>query len=425
MAKPLLNINVQSSKVQLGALDTTQLLYVMADIHPPPQEGASKMLPLNMTLVVDKSTSMKGERLNQLKEAAILVVEKLAAEDIISVISYSDRAEVVVPSTKLTNKNIIQGRIRSILASGGTEIFQGLTAGVKELHQVPLDQYVSHLILLTDGHTYGDDRECLELAQKAAAHGIGFSAFGIGEEWNDEFLDLLVAPSGGQSGYISQPEQIIHFLRQRIQGLGAVYAQNVRLIANLPEGITIAEGFKLAPFAQPLNTLTNTIQLGAIEGRTPLSILLELNVAPLPAGRTIMLPFNFKAQIPSQNDAEITVNNVQNYAVVSHPRDRRMPESLVKAVQILNMYRMNEKVVQDINAGQLDVATKRMENLTRRFKEAGFTQLAKQANAETQRLNLTGSISVEGRKQLKYGTRTLLTSSLEITALGSSENGSE
>lgn len=414
MSKPLLNINVQSSKVQLGAIDTPQLLYIMADIHPPKDAAVAKMLPLNITLVVDKSTSMKGERLRRLKEAANLVVDKLAIGDIISVVSYSDRAEVVVPSTKLNNKTAIQNRIRGIMASGGTEIFQGLAAGMKELAQVPLSEYVSHLILLTDGHTYGDDQQCLELAQKAAAKGIGISAFGIGSEWNDEFLDAIVGPSGGQSGYISEPEQIIHFLRQRIQGLGALYAQNVRLATNLPEGITVVEGFKLAPFAQPLNTSKDMIQLGAIEGRMPLSILLELNVEPLPAGRTIMLPFSFKAQVPSHSEAEISINNVQNFAVVSHPRERRMPESLVKAVQILNLYRMNEKVVHDLDVGNVDAATKRMENLTRRFKEAGFVQLAKQANAETQRLNLTGSISTEGRKQLKYGTRTQLTSSLDF-----------
>ncbi|MCB0037762.1 MAG: VWA domain-containing protein [Anaerolineales bacterium] len=414
MSKPLLNINVQSSKVQLGAIDTPQLLYIMADIHSPKDAAVSKMLPLNITLVVDKSTSMKGERLRRLKEAANLVVDKLSVGDIISVVSYSDRAEVVVPSTKLNNKTAIQNRILGILASGGTEIFQGLAAGMKELAQVPLNDYVSHLILLTDGHTYGDDQQCLELAQKAAAKGIGISAFGIGSEWNDEFLDAIVGPSGGQSGYISEPEQIIHFLRQRIQGLGALYAQNVRLAANLPEGITIVEGFKLSPFAQPLKTSDAVIQLGAIEGRMPLSILLELNVDPLPAGRTIMLPLSFKAQIPSHSEAELSINNVQNFAVVSHPRDRRMPESLVKAVQILNLYRMNEKVVHDLDLGHVDAATKRMENLTRRFKEAGFVQLAKQANAETQRLSLTGSISTEGRKQLKYGTRTQLTSSLDF-----------
>ena len=422
MSQTALDINVQSSLAQLGALDTPQILYLLAEIRPPKkQASAPTNQPLNLALVIDRSTSMKGERLARVKSAANLVIEKLAAGDTISVITYSDRAEVVVPASPLANRLALQGKIMGIQASGGTEIYQGLAAGMKELTKVPVDQHITHLILLTDGHTYGDSEQCLELARSASSRGIGFSAFGIGHEWNDQFLDELVAPSGGQSGFIAEPEQILHFLRQRIKGLGAVYAQNVRLLAKLPEAVEIKDAFKLAPFAQPLTFANRELQLGAVEGRAPLSVLLELTIHPIPAGRTLALPLQFKAQLAGQEKEEAAVTSTQQFAVVSKPRERKMPEALVKAVQIYNMYRMNEKIFHDVAGGNIDVATKRMESLTQRFREAGFTQLAQHASAETQRLMQTGSISLEGHKQLKYGTRTLMTSSLGV-GLGAADH---
>ena len=205
---------------QLSHTQSEQILYLLTEIRSPNEEQEKELLPLNIALVIDRSTSMQGERIDKVKSAAGMIVENLASRDSIAIISFSDRAEVVVPATKPKNKPALISKIQGIMPSGGTEIFQGLSAGFKELNKVNLNNYINHLILLTDGHTYGDDAQCLNLAQKAASVGIGISAFGIGSEWNDQFLDLLVTPSGGQSGYIAEPEQVIHLLRQRIQSLG-------------------------------------------------------------------------------------------------------------------------------------------------------------------------------------------------------------
>lgn len=411
-------LNIIASRNQIPALDTPQIVYVLVEVLPTADsanEASDKnSLPLNLSLVIDRSTSMKGARLNRVKKAAELLIDKMSNRDIVSVISYSDRADVVVASTPVSDKIALHSKIRSILASGGTEIYQGLAAGWREIGKVPLDQYVNHLILLTDGHTYGDVEQCFGLAATTAARGVGISAFGIGNEWNDEFLDELVQPSGGQTGFISDPEQILHFLRQRIRGLGTIHAQNVRLKTILPMGISIRDAFKLSPFAQPLKFDKQQIPLGAIEGRAPLSALLEIAVEPQPMGQTITIPFEMRANLPADAKRDITIKRNFKFWVSDMPPKERMPDRIVRAVQILNMYRMNEQVWRDAEGGDLAAATKRMEYLTSRLREAGFTQLAQQAQAETHRMNYTGQLSVEGRKQIRYGTRTIMTESLSL-----------
>ena len=406
-ALPALSIDILSSRDQIGLIESVQRIYLLVNVRAPEQE-VKVGLPLNLCLVVDRSTSMQGTRLSCVKSAVELIADKLAAEDIISVITFSDRAEVILPATTLESKAQLARQIRRVEASGGTEIYQGLSAGVKEMRKLPLKEYTNHLILLTDGHTYGDADECLQLAQEVSKQGIGFSAFGIGSEWNDEFLDRLVATSGGQSGFIESPVQIVDFLQQRIKGLGAIYAKNVRLLLDFPKSVRLQYGFKAAPFAQPLDLHNSAVQLGDVEGRSPLSFLLEVDIEPQPVETRITIPLLFIADVPSQQMQERTFRHHHQIYVLADAAKVEPPSSLVKAVRMLNMYRMNEKVWEDVEAGRLDVATTRMRRLTTRLMEAGETQLAQEAQSEIERLAQVGTMSLEGRKRLKYGTRALV-----------------
>ncbi len=413
MTTDLLDIKVVGSRQAIAALDFAQLLYLLVDIRPPRQMKIEQR-PLNLCLVIDRSTSMKGERLDRVKAAATRLLEKLGPEDLLSIISFSDRAEIVVPSSNVENKSALIAQVRSIMASGGTEIYQGLRAGVIELSKVTLKDKTNYLILLTDGHTYGDDEACLKLAQKIATQGIGLSAFGIGADWNDQFLDELVSPSGGQSAFIESANQVFEFLQNRINGLGLVYAQNLRLLSEFPMGISLKSGFKVAPFAQPIQTDKNDFRLGAIEGRSPLSVLLEFTIEPQLPGRNINLPLNLTSDIPAHRVQNYISKNSYELAVVQEEPQINPPPELANAVQALNLYRLNEKVWEEVEVGDLSQATTRMRRLTTRLLESGHTQLAQQAYAETERLANMGTLSVEGRKRLKYGTRSLITQTVNV-----------
>lgn len=413
MATDLLDVHVLGSRKAIAALDFAQLLYLLVDVRPP---GSIKIehRPLNLCLVIDRSTSMKGERLERLKAAASLLIEKLDPQDVISVITFSDRAEVVLPSTHVENKSALIARVRSIMPSGGTEIYQGLRAGAMELTKVTLKDKTNYLILLTDGHTYGDDEACLSLAKKFATQSIGLSAFGIGADWNDQFLDNLVLPSGGQSAYIESANQVFDYLQKRIQGLGMVYAQDLRLLPDFPMGVNLKAGFKVAPFAQPISSDEDDYRLGAIEGRTPLTVLLEFTIEPQLPGRNISLPIHLTSDVPAYNVQNYVSKQNYELSVVTEEPRINPPKALTDAVQALNLYRLNEKVWEEVEVGNLNEATTRMRRLTTRLLEAGHSQLAQQAYAETERLASMGTLSVEGRKRLKYGTRSLITQTINL-----------
>ncbi len=102
------------------------------------------------------------------KENANRLVRQLAPEDIISIITFSDRAEVLVPPSHPTDPNLIESKISRIQTGGATEIFQGLDTGINQVRQNRRPSYMNHLILLTDGRTYGDEHKCIESGQRRA-----------------------------------------------------------------------------------------------------------------------------------------------------------------------------------------------------------------------------------------------------------------
>ena len=406
-----LQVTIKSSHDQLNALPSEQLIYLLLKVAPG-EIVQRQRAPLNISLIIDRSTSMRGSRLNQVKAAASLVIDKLSTGDTISIVTFSDRAQIVIPSQKVGNKVALVSRINSIIASGATEIYQGLQAGLHELRKQRVDEYVSHMILLTDGHTYGDADQCLLLAQDAAEKGISMSAFGLGTEWNDEFLDALVAPSGGRSAFIELPQQIIAYLESQVEGLGMMFAQNIQFQYRFPAQIDIRFAFKVSPYVQPVPVEKSTLKLGMLEGSTPVSVLLEIGVGPQALGSSLQLPYQVSAELVGGANETVKVPGKQVMAITANSVTPELDPELVQAVQALTYYRMNEKAWQDVEEGRLEMATRRMEQLTKRLQGAGFRDLAQQAAHETRRLQQLGSMSDEGHKRLKYGTRRLLSGKL-------------
>ena len=212
---------VYYSRPNLVRLNEPQMLYVLLEIAPQKKSEEIPAPPLNVCLVLDRSTSMKDEKMDMVKNAAIKVMRNLRPQDIFSVVTFSDRAEVLIPASYSFDKSKLEARIQMLQPSGGTEIYQGLQAAYDEIQRNVSNERVNHIILLTDGHTYGDDQQCIRLADRAGNQGIGISAMGIGKEWNDLFLDTLANRTGGSSRYISRAEDIQQFLGGKIRHAGA------------------------------------------------------------------------------------------------------------------------------------------------------------------------------------------------------------
>ena len=393
------------SRQQLQAMPEEQMLYLLVDLKPS-GKTAFKRIPLNLCLVIDQSTSMDGERLDHVKAAAHQIVDELGKEDIVGVVAFNDRATVMSPSQPLTDPLRIHARISSIWASGGTEILKGLQAGLEEIRRYHKKEAISHLILLTDGRTYGDEEQCLAEARRAGLEGIEISVLGIGEDWNDVFLDQLARQTGGTSTYIAFPQQVRGVMRDLVQRLTMLLARDVTLTVRPTERAWVENAFRTAPLMERLSSQGGVYSLGNLLAGKPTQILFEIVVREPTPGFHRLLQLEMRAQVPTFNREERLIFDLER-EFVSEAVEEPIPPALVNVLSRLSIFRMQEQVWKALETGQIEDARRRLETIATRLLDMGEAELAHVALLEAGRVAQGGQMSSRGQKVIRYGTRSL------------------
>jgi Ca-activated chloride channel family protein len=404
------------SRTPLPALDEAQLVYALLEVHPIPVPDAPPP-PVNLCLVVDRSTSMQGERLDQVRAAVRQMIDDLRERDSFSVVAFSDRAEVVVPAQSVeADRTMAKARVSTLLAHGGTEILQGLLSGLTELHRRLSPTAVNHLLLLTDGRTYGDEHECLMLASLAATDGIVISGLGIGDEWHDKFLDELTGRTGGTAAYIRSPAQVAEFINERVRGLGSNFADRLSASVTLDPGVQLLNVFRVAPDAGPV-PLEDPLRLGGLPRDEVGRLLLKFRVPSLPPGQQYLARVVLEADVISlgRRGERLVVDLA--LPVVTNAPAASPPPALLEALSKLSQYQMQERAWQQAAAGDIDGAVERLKALGTRLLASGQPNLARLALTEATRIERTRVWSEDSKKQLKYGTRRLIEGSAETTVI--------
>jgi Ca-activated chloride channel homolog len=396
------------SRPNLVQLDEPQMLYVMLELEAPEEARQSSSPPLNVSLVVDRSTSMQGEKMDVVKAAAIQVLRNLRQQDILSVVAFSDRAEVIIPAAYHQDRMRLEAKIQMIQPSGATEMYQGLELGVKEVYRSLDSKRVNHIILLTDGHTYGDEQQCLELAQRLAEHKIGVSCMGIGKEWNDIFLEALSTRTGGSTAYIAQPGDIKRLLLEKFDALTQTFAEDVTLQMSPAEGAELAYAFRLHPEPSTI-MLENQLHLGAILQDSATSVLFEYIIQPKAVKSDSLTILNgmLKVSISSHPSPVPPLKIHLQRPVSNSPEVEPPPPKIVQALSRLMLYRMQERARKEIEKGNIDTATRQLQTLASNLLAQGERSLAQTILLEVNNLQHKNTLSEEGGKKIKYGTRAL------------------
>jgi Ca-activated chloride channel family protein len=303
----------------------------------------------------------------------------------------------------------MENRIQFLQASGGTEILQGLRTGLEEVRRYRDPKYINHVILLTDGRTYGDEQACYQLAKEAAEETIGISGMGIGSGWNDVFLDQLASLTGGHAMLVSQPHDIERLLTEKFANLAQTFAENVTFEYQVGEGVVINYAYRLQPETSPLN-LDSPLQLGPILQDRPLSILFEFTLQPQAVTTTAINLMRGTLEI-SAASLQMPVHLIP-IDIILPVNEAASPEppspAIIQALSKLTLYRIQEKARKEVVAGNYEEASGHLQKLATRLLAQGERNLAKTVMLEIEHINKEKAFSELGEKQIKYGTRALL-----------------
>jgi Ca-activated chloride channel family protein len=406
-----LSIKTSYSQPLIARLLEPQLFYALLElsIHPDTNLWVA-YTPLNISLVVDCSTSMQGIRLDTVKLTAIDLLRQLHSNDIFSLVRFNDFAEILIAPGSPDDIKSTEMKIQLLQAGGGTEIFKGLEAGFLQVSQFRSSQRINHIILITDGRTYGDEGSCEQLADQASSLGVGISALGIGTEWNDKFLDHISSKTGGICKFISNSDDIRNSILDEISRLGSSLTEQINYTFQIPHNIELSSVYRLQPDASPLD-IVSPLTLGYMPRHGIMSVLFEFVIKDIPLDVTqlTMAKGFLNFEIPRHTIKTKYVNRlVLEQPITLNPVRTLPPTGILNAITLLSLYHMQERAREEMDNGDISSATRHMEYLATHLLQKGEHDLAQSVLNEVTNMRNNQSFSEEGEKRIKYGTRSLL-----------------
>lgn len=409
-----IELRTNLSRAVLPESSEPQLLYVLLEAVPQGAVTTLPKLPLNLCLVIDRSSSMRGDRLYQVKEAAHRIIDQMGDDDYFALVTFNDRAEVVIAAQKVRNKADLKHLVSTVEAAGGTEMANGLALAVQEIQRPMLRQSISRMLLLTDGRTYGDEGRCVEITRRAQSRGVGLNAIGIGHEWNEDLLETMAARENSRTQYITTASEIAAVFADELKRMHSVFAQGVKFRIEVRPGGMLRSFDRVRPFLTNVPIMEEKeLCWVAATGDWPSSdtqaFLLELMVPPLAAGEHPLMRLALNYTQPGASGADQRADSVLRISVRPSAAVTKEVDATVKHwLERLVAYRLQSSAWQDVEAGRIEDATRRLQMAGTRLFEAGETELARTVQDEATRLLRSGQATSEGRKRIKYGTRGLM-----------------
>jgi Ca-activated chloride channel family protein len=410
--KEELKIRCLMSKDALPITEAEQAVYAFVDI----KAGSGIMfgtMPANFGLVLDRSGSMDGEKMDNLKEAVGYVVDHLSDDDLVSVTIFDDQVETLIPNQPTKNREEIKSRLAKVIPRGGTQISDGLKAGMAEVRKGHAKDRVNRILLLTDGQTWDDEDACLKLADEAGKQGIAITSIGIGEEWNEKLLLQLAERSHGNSHWIQNPISILDAFRQEVEGMQSVAAVNLKVTARMSQGVRPVKVYTTTPMIADVSKKavsgSNVVaDLGSLDGKRGQAMLIEARVQAQKAGKFRLGQVEVTYDIPSQG---VKRQSVKADMFVTFAADAsaatKVNAEVMNLVEKVSAFKLQTRALTEAEAGNIAAATQKLQSAATVFLNLGEEDLANAAEQEILSLRKTGTLTAAGTKKLEYGTRKL------------------
>jgi len=395
------------------AASTPQLVYVLTELTPG-QDISSVRLPLNFTLVLDRSGSMAGEKIRTMREAVKNIIDQLTQEDIISIVVFESRTTVLVPAQAVSDKAELKLQVDKIRDGGGTNMAPGLQEGLNQVRQNQIGERVSRIILLTDGEATDSENDSRRIADQAGQMDAPIIGLGFGRDWKHDFLidlaDRSLSAPGSQTGYVDyipSPDQVNRIFQEVYKSMQVV-AQDVTLTARMVQGVEARRVWQVVPMIREIGQTAIqgravVIPVGQLE-KGGVAFLTELILPSRPEGQVRIAQTDVTYTLPGAEPTRAAIDLILKYSSDNTLTDA-FDSRVMNVVEKVQAFRVQTQALDLAEKGDVSGATQKLRQAVTILLSQGETELAEKMQQEADNLEKSGELSSEGKKTIKLTSR--------------------
>jgi Ca-activated chloride channel family protein len=203
--------------------------------------------PMNLCIVLDRSGSMEGAKLEKARQAAAMAVDKLGDDDIFSLVTYDSETNLLIAPERVGNndhREDLKSRIHRIQAGGSTALHAGVVLGAKQIRERFSKERVNRVILLSDGLANvgpSSTSELARLGRELRGDGIAVSTVGLGDDYNEDLMTALAEASNANYYYVKDAEKLPSIFAQELGMARSLIARNITIRIEAPDGVHLKE----------------------------------------------------------------------------------------------------------------------------------------------------------------------------------------
>jgi Ca-activated chloride channel homolog len=316
---------------------------------------------INLCIVIDRSGSMAGEKLEQAKKGCVDIYESLNPNDRLTVLAFDD--DVISVVNPQTPANLIKERIMALKPGGQTNLSKGWYLGLLELQTYTTDNHINRLILLSDGAANaGEQKQSILGAESSRARnemGITTSTIGIGTGFQEDILATLANESGGRFWFIGK-SSIEEIIKEEFSGALSVFLECSKIEVNLPPGVTIIRELN------DLQKISDRYSLRPIKANDRFCFALRLRVDPtkVDGGELSVNAILFDiANVVQKAEIKLSLGSMEEYFQSSE--DSRVAMVVTKYLAA----KSDEEMTKEMDAGNVTTTIKMLQSQSNLMKE--------------------------------------------------------
>lgn len=337
------------------------------------QVEVTKRVPLNLSLVLDRSGSMHGRPLELCKEAVKYVIGKLSDKDILSLVVFDNEVQTTFSPQRVTNKEHLFHKVDTIQTGGMTNLCGGLVTGAEHVLNLKTDEFVNRVVILSDGQAnegITNPDEMYKITSDMQKKGLSFTTMGVSNHFNEELMAGIANNGIGNYYYIPSVDKIPSVFQKELQSLFTVIAKDITLTLKMKNGVKIENVFGYS-FQGEGDTVK--LALGDLFAGDKKSVLMECTIPNAMIGSLDLFDVEWSFLDVASDGEEKSVPFSKSVEVTND--ESKLSEAEDQAIAIQREITMNalvlEEALKDMDNGDISTGQEKILSNARRMKELG------------------------------------------------------